>query len=82
LLFPLLLADTVEKTILRGSPSNIDSRRPLNPQDRIKNPSLAIRLLRAGVTAPTFSTASTQSTHRGRRVPRLLTEGTAAITCR
>ena len=49
------------KKILRGSSSNIDSRRASNAQDRFKNPACAILLLRVVRVAPTFSTASTQS---------------------
>src|SRR5215472_15477273 len=49
------------KKILRGSSSNIDSRRTSNAQDRFKNPTCAILLLRVVRVAPTFSTASTLS---------------------
>src|SRR5215831_9577374 len=49
------------KKILRGSSSNIDSRRASNAQDRFKNPACAILLLRVVRVAPTFSTASVTS---------------------
>jgi hypothetical protein len=39
-----VLTDTVEKGILRGPPSNIDSRRASNEQDRFKNSFARIRL--------------------------------------
>src|SRR5215467_3816332 len=49
------------KKILRGSSSNIDSRRASNAQDRFKNPACTILLLRVVRVAPTFSTASVTS---------------------
>src|SRR5215472_18677093 len=51
------------KKILRGSSSNIDSRRASNAQDRFKNPACAILLLRVVRVAPTFSTASARLRH-------------------
>src|SRR5260370_33142034 len=50
--------DAVEKGFLGGSPSNIDSRRASNAQDRFKNSAPMIRLLRAGGMPGTFSTVS------------------------
>jgi hypothetical protein len=58
--FPLWV-DPVEKGFEAGSPTNIDSRRPLNAQGRFKKSSPGIRLLRAGAVPPTFSTASVRS---------------------
>ncbi|SRR5712692_10211256 len=57
------LTDAVEKGFLGGSPSNIDSRRASNAQDRFKNSAPMIRLLRAGGMPGTFSTASARSGH-------------------
>src|SRR6266700_5062198 len=58
------LTDAVEKGFLGGSPSNIDSRRASNAQDRFKNSAPMIRLLRAGDMPGTFSTVSTQLGHQ------------------
>ena len=57
------LTDAVEKGFLGGSPSNIDSKRASNAQDRFKNSPPLIRLLRAGGMPGTFSTVSTQGRH-------------------
>jgi hypothetical protein len=44
------LTDTVEKGILRGPLSNIDSRRASNEQDRFKKSSARIRLFQILIT--------------------------------
>ena len=54
------------KKILRGSSSNIDSRRAANAQDQFKNPACAILLLRVVRVSPTFSTASAPRRHAAR----------------
>ena len=51
------------KRILRICPSNFDSRRASNAQDRFKKSAPTFRLLRAASIPSTFSTASTQSGH-------------------
>jgi hypothetical protein len=48
------------KKILKGAPSNIDSRRASKAQDRFMKSAAMIRLLRADGMLQTFSTASTQ----------------------